>query len=167
MWASLLLGIISHQFILLALTGEGRYFADGDAAFAASVFVPTALSTIGMFVGSMLGRPQSQLQLDRFFAIMNTPIGQEHRLVEAGITLPALIDANLTPDAPEKLNPEKVAALNVEYSSTKRFGPHSNFEFRREADLAWYWRGFTLVTLACVGLVAFTWLTFRVLFVWR
>jgi len=166
MWASLLLAIASHQFILRVLTGEGRLFANADEAFATSVFVPTALSFLGMWIGSLLGQPQPKRQLDRFYAIMNTEIGNERRLVECGIRLPSLIDAGLVDDGPEQIDEERLAELTADYATSKRLGPDSNIELRREPNHAWYEAGFILVTLSCVALVVGTWLVTRILFVW-
>jgi Na+/proline symporter len=166
MWASLLLGIASHQVILRLLTGEGRLFQNPDEAFATSVFVPTALSFAGMWIGSLLGKPQPQAQLDRFYAVMNTEIGNEQRLVDCGIRLPSLIDAGLVDEGPEQIDEDRLAELTTEQAASKRFGPAGNIELRREPNHEWYELGFVLVTLSCVALVAGTWLVTRILFVW-
>ncbi|QDV22937.1 sodium:solute symporter family protein [Aureliella helgolandensis] len=166
MWASILLGITSHQVITHLLTGDGRLFSDADAAFATSVFVPTLMSLTGMWIGSLLGPAQSSRQLDRFYAIMNTPIGSEQRLVDAGIKLPSLVDAGLVDATVEELNAERLSAITQSDAEQKYFGPQSNIELRREQNATWYVRGFVLVTLSCVGLVVGTWFVTRLLFVW-
>jgi Na+/proline symporter len=166
MWASLLLGITSYLFIYFGLTGEGRMFADADAAFATSVFVPTTLSIGGMWFGSLLGRSLPEAKLSRFYAIMNTPIGQEQRLVDAGIKLPSLIDAGLVEDTPEQLDEQQLAAITQSDAVHKRFGEHSNIELIRAPNLQWYRRGFFSVTAACFGLVITTWLVTRIMFIW-
>ena len=166
MWVSLGLGITSYLVILFLLTGEGRLYPDRHASFAVSVYVPTALSLIGMCVGSLVGKQQPKLQLDRFYTIMNTPIGREQRLVEAGIKLPALIDAEITVAGEETINPAVLDTLVQADAGAKLFGPGSTIELRREPELDWYVRGFVAVTLSCVGLIVLTWLTTRVLFVW-
>jgi hypothetical protein len=166
MWASLVLGIASHQVITQALTGEGRFFADGDAAFAASVFFPTSLSFLGMWCGSLLGPHQPRQQLDRFYAIMNTAIGAERRLVTAGIKLPAMVDAGLVDAAAEQIDDGELDKLTRSDAEKKWFGPRSHLELHRGLVGNWYARGFVLVTASCVGLVVGTWLVTRLLFVW-
>jgi hypothetical protein len=166
MWLALSLGIVSYLAIRLCLTGEDRLFADADAAFATSVFVPTTASLLGMWAGSLLGPPEDRRRLDRFYVIMNTPIGREQRLVDAGIRLPALVDAGLAGEEPEVLNTEVLAELCREDAESKVFGPDSTFEVRRETTLRWYVPGFLAITAACVALVVLTWLVTRLLFVW-
>jgi Na+/proline symporter len=161
MWLSLVLGIGSFLAILLA---EGTLL-DRSAAFSARVFVSTGLSLLGMIAGSLLGRRERDQQLDRFYVILNTPIGQEQRLVDAGIRLPALVDAGLAEEGPEKLRGEVLDRLHRADAQQKIFGPASTIEIRRER-LPWYLPGFISVTLQCVALVVLTWLVTRVLFVW-
>ena len=167
MWLSLILGIASHQMIHRLMTGEGRYFADADAAFATSVFVPTLLSLIGMSIGCLLGTMQPKQQLDRFYATMNTPIGDEPRLVAAGIRLPAFVDAGLVDDLREHIDEDELSKITDSDSKKKWFGPDSNIELYRGSFPSWYRRGFAMVTASCVGLVFGTWLLTRVLFIWN
>tara|TARA_R110002049_G_scaffold4601_5_gene32500 strand:+ start:692075 stop:693823 length:1749 start_codon:yes stop_codon:yes gene_type:complete len=167
MWLSLILGIASHQIIYRLMTGEGRYFADADAAFATSVFVPTILSLAGMYFGCLFGSIQPKQQLDRFYATMNTPIGQEDRLVAAGIRLPALVDAGLADDLHERIDETELNRITETDSRDKWFGADSNIELARASFPGWYSRGFVMVTASCVGLVAGTWLLTRILFVWN
>ena len=166
MWSSLVLGIATHQLITRLLTGEGRIFPDADAAFATSVFVPTLVSVVGMWLGSLWGPRQSGTQLDRFYTIMNTRIGAEQRLVDAGIRLPAMIDAGLVRDGPEVLNRDVLSTQVASDRASKWFGPDSDIELRRDVHTQWYLRGFCLVTASCVALVVGTWLATRILFVW-
>ncbi len=166
MWLSLGLGIVSYLTIMLGLTGEGRTFADPSAAFTTSVFVPTVLSFCGMWLGSLLGPADNATKLKRFYVILNTPIGQEKRLVEAGIRLPSLVDAGLITSPTERLRVDVVDLLYEEDSRDKLFGPESNIELRREKSLPWYFPGFVKITLCCIGLVVVSWLVTRMLFVW-
>ena len=166
MWTSLGLGVVSYLTISYGMTGEGRTFADPSAAFPASVFIPTALSLLGMWLGSLLGPKSPTTQLDRFYSVMNTPIGQEQRLVEAGIKLPALIDAGLMPEGPEDLDSEKLAELAAEDRERKLFGPDSRLELFHDPTTSWYLPGFLSVTACCFGLVGLTWLLTRYFFVW-
>lgn len=164
MWLSLLFGIVSHLAILIYFQVEGAYLK--DRVFVHSVFIPTDLALIGMLAGSLLGRGESRERLNRFHVIMNTPIGQEQRLVGAGIRLPSLVDAGLVEDGPEQLDAAAVEALYQSDAQTKLLGAASNIELRREPGLKWYIPGFLMVTAACVMLVVGTWLVTRVVFVW-
>lgn len=166
MWLSLALGIGSFLFIRFSPTGEGRLFENTDIAFSMGVFVSTGLSLLGMALGIVFGRPDDAGKLNRFYVIMNTPIGMEKRLVDAGIRLPSLIDAGLVDEGEETLRPEVVKAIYEEDSKAKYFGPESTIELRRER-LGWYAAGFWGVTLGCIVLVAATWLVTRVLFIWQ
>src|SRR5690606_15390715 len=78
MWLSLLLGISSFLLLKFVLVTEPEY--PSEVVFQWSVFVPTALSLLGMWGGSLVAPENDRLKLDRFYTVMNTPIGQEHRL---------------------------------------------------------------------------------------
>jgi Na+/proline symporter len=166
MWLSLILGIGSFVGVLCLPVGEGKFFANSDDAFAYQVFIPTLLSIVGMFVGCIFGPEQRAEQLHRFYVIMNTPIGQEQRLIDAGIHLPTLVDAGLVPDGPETVRPAELARLYRADAEQKIFGPESAIELRRER-LPWYLPGFIRVTASCVLLIVLTWLVPRIFFVWR
>lgn len=165
MWLSLVLGISSYLVIYFLLTGEGRTFADSQEAFTTTVFVPTGLALVGMLLGSLLKPETDTIKVNRFHVILNTPIGNESRLVDAGIVLPALIDANLIAEGEEQLNIDVVQQLYAVDSAQKIFGPDSNIEVRRER-LGWYLPGFCAVTACCVLMVVGTWMLTRWLFVW-
>ena len=165
MWLSLILGMGSFLAILLWPTRGGSLLGDPDTAFVARVFVSTGLSLIGMILGSLLGRPEAADKLNRFYVILNTPIGSEQRLIDAGIRLPALIDAGLTEEGPEQLRTGVLAELYRADCRQKIFGFDSGIEIRRER-LGWYLPGFISISLQCIALVVLTWLLTRVLFVW-
>jgi hypothetical protein len=97
---------------------------------------------------------------------MNTPIGQEERLIDAGIRLPALVDAGLVSEGDEVLNAQVLRGTYIADAGDKIFGPSSTIELRRER-LDWYLSGFLRVTVACTVLIVGTWLLTRVLFVWE
>ena len=97
---------------------------------------------------------------------MNTPVGEENRLVQAGISLPALVDAGMMKDEKESLNHEMIHQYYAEDSKDKIFGADSQIEIRKEPTLPWYYPGFFRVIAACVALVAGTWLVGRILFIW-
>ena len=165
MWLSLMMGISAFLVTYMMPTGDGHFFLNGDAAFSMGVFVSTSLSLIGMVIGTYVGRMENAEQLNRFYVIMNTPIGDEQRLVRAGIQLPALVDAGLTSEGPEQLNGQVLDELYRADAERKIFGPMSSIEIRRE-NLSWYLPGFIKVTISCALLVVGTWLLLRFLFVW-
>jgi hypothetical protein len=166
MWLSLVLGIGTFLTIKFMPTGEGQLLLDDDAAFVASVFISTGLSLLGMIVGTLLGPGEDSIRLNRFYVIMNTPIGDEQRLVEAGIRLPALVDAGLIEDGEEQLRPEVLDSLYQADAQRKLFGSQSSIEVRRER-IPWYAPGLIRLTSACVALIVGTWLVTRILFVWN
>ncbi|WP_425396340.1 sodium:solute symporter family protein [Aeoliella sp.] len=164
-WLSFLLAISVYATLHFMPVGEDQWFADDDTRFIAKVFIPTALAVVGMWIGSLVWPETDERKLRRFFVIMNTPIGQEQRLVDAGINLPALVDAGLAEPGAEHINQQVLDELYEADAQQKMFGPESVIEVRRER-LPWYARGFVAVTAGCVLLVVLTWLATRLLFVW-
>jgi hypothetical protein len=168
MWASFILGISAYVAVIVftMLQTKSGFVASINPAFNLSVFLSTGLALVGMIVGSLLGKREDELKLQRFHVIINTPVGHEQRLVDAGIVLPQLIDAGLVPAGPEHINAAKVRELYALDSRDKVFGATSSIELRREPTLPWYFPGFIKITAACVLLVIGTWLVTKVLFVW-
>ena len=119
-----------------------------------------------MITGCLVGKADDILKIKRFYVIMNTPVGEEQRLVEAGIRLPAMIDAGLVPEGPEELKADVLDKLYAKDCKDKIFGAESTIELRKEPGLEWYFPGFVRITLACFALVIVTWLATRILFVW-
>ncbi|MEX0642572.1 MAG: sodium:solute symporter family protein [Pirellulales bacterium] len=165
MWLSMALGVGSFLTTYFMPIGPGHFFENSDAAFSTGVFVSTSLSLMGMIVGTLWGPAENAILLNRFYVIMNTPIGDEHRLVKAGISLPALVDAKLVGPEEEQLRPDIVHELYRQDSQAKIFGPDSSLELRREG-IPWYYKGFIRITIACILLIIGTWLVTRILFVW-
>jgi Na+/proline symporter len=166
MWLSLILGIGAFLAMYAMPTGKEHFFADDDIRTSVSIFASTALSLLGMLAGIFIGRAPDSTQLKRFYVIMNTPIGAEQRLVDAGIKLPALVDAGLVTEGEEQLRLDVLDGLYHADAQQKIFGPTSAIELRRER-LGWYQSGLIKVTLACMLLIVGTWLITRILFVWR
>lgn len=122
-------------------------------AFEPAVFWATGVAVVGTVAGGLLGPREDAVLLQRFHVILSTPVGQEARLVDAGIRLPALVDAGLVEDGPEQLDHTELARLDAIDAGDKLLGPASALELRRESALPWYWRGFWRITLACVALI--------------
>ncbi len=167
MWLALCIGTVAYLVIMVFMTGEGRYFENHDAALRWGVFLPTGLAFVGMYIGSLAGKQENPTLLKRFYVIMSTPVGQEQRLVDAGISLPALVDAGLAEEGPEQIRSDVLEKLYRDDSQHKVFGADSLIELRREPTLPWYFPGFVKITLACISLIFVTWLITRVLFVWQ
>ncbi len=168
MWLSLTGGIATYITVVAMVMSRQQvgFFDAIKPAFVPAVFLSTGASLLGMIAGCLAGPPDDLLKVKRFYVIMNTPVGHEHRLVEAGIRLPAMIDAGLVPEGQEVLN---VHVLNELYEADCRdkiFGVESSIELRREPGFEWYFPGLARITIACLGLVAATWLITRILFVW-
>jgi len=161
-------GILSFILVVVVvmIRKELNFFEAIDPAFIPAVFISTAVSLTGMILGCLFGKGNDPLRLKRFYVIMNTPIGQEQRLVDAGIRLPSLIDAKLVPDGPEEIKPDVVESLYEQDSRDKIFGHNSSIEIRKERGLEWYFPGFLKLLGACFGLILATWLVTKLLFVW-
>lgn len=167
MWMCVLTGMSAFLVIELLLSGEGRMFPrENNASFIAGAIIPSVLGFIMMWLGSIFGAREDECRLDRFYAIMKTPIGQEQRLVDAGVRLPLMIDDGLVENEPESLDAGKLRELRQQDGETKLFGPESDLELYRLSWSHWYVRGFLLISAGCVGLVVVTWLVLRMVFVW-
>ena len=136
----------------------GRAAASG----ASTAFpVSSACAILGMIVGSYWGAAEKESLINKFHVILNTPIGQEQRLIDAGVDLPG-IDY---PDGHVKEEDEsKIASLYQSDSEDKVFGSDSNIEIRREKTLPWYFPGFIRITIACFALILITWGVLQLLF---
>jgi len=168
MWFSLIGGILTYIIVVIVTMSQHHvgFFGAIKPAFVPAVFLSTAVALTGMILGSIFGRPDDPLKIKRFHVIMNTPVGNEDRLVKAGIRLPAMIDAGLVVSGPEELDAKLIENYYSEDSEYKIFGKNSNIELRNEPGFEWYWPGFVKITLACFTLIALTWLVTRILFVW-
>ncbi len=164
MWLSLWLGIASFLILKFGIATKASGFSYEDT-FQLTVFIPTLMALLGMWAGSLIAPATDKIKLDRFYTIMNTPIGQEQRLLDAGIQLPTLLDAGLQPPGEEQLQLDKLNQLVAADAEQKIFGADSQIELRRER-LDWYLPGFLKVTLYCVLLVVLTWALLQTMFVW-
>lgn len=168
MWFSLIGGVVVYVItVAVTMVNHGVNFVEAiNPSFEPAVFISTAASLLGMILGSFLGKPTNATQLKRFYVIMNTPVGEESRLIKAGISLPALVDSGLIGDEKEKINVHALDELYNSDAKDKFFGAASNFELRKEKSLPWYYPGFFKVVASCAALVAGTWLLARILFIW-
>ena len=167
MWMSLLGGVVVYVIVVTATMIQNKLnFVEAiNPSFEVAVFLSTAASLLGMIIGSLVGTPTDSTKVKRFYVIMNTPVGEESRLVTAGISLPALVDSGLTGEE-ENIKSDVIDKLYKEDSKDKFFGEYSNIELRREPKLSWYYPGFFKVVGAAIALVVGTWLIARILFIW-
>ncbi len=168
MWLSFTFGISAYLTVIVTvMTKQDLGFVEAiKPAFEPAVFWSTGLALVGMFVGTLLGKREDEDKIKRFHVILNTPVGDEQRLVDAGIRLPAMVDAGLVEEGEEQLNVEKMRELYDEDSKDKFFGENSHIELRHERTLPWYWPGFFRIVGACFALIALTWVITKALFVW-
>ena len=118
-------GVLSASAVFLYL----NFWA--DARFEVTVFVPTLVCTLVTWLVSLVTRPEDDAVLNRFYCIMNTPIGQEAALVDAGIDLPAIRESRGGElNASAEMDEQKVARLYERYAADKIFGPASSIEIR-------------------------------------
>lgn len=166
MWMSLSGGVFGYiAVVVYTMTSGDLNFVEAiSPAFEKAVFLATSLSLIGMFVGVKLGSQSDDLKVKRFNVIMNTAIGKEEELVKSGIVLPALIDAGLVENKPEKLNVDYLLQLDRKYAEEKFFGLNSNLEFRQQKDFPGYYKGLFMITMSCALLVFLTWLLPKLIF---
>ena len=130
-----------------------------QASFEYTVFIPTLACALVTWLVSLRTPPEDETLLNRFYAILSTPVGQDERLRQAGIQLPAMAGTDAAQPPPP--DPEKIHELYRFYARDKIYGPSSAIELRREAGLQWFYRGFVSITLWCLGLIgaalAFSW----------
>ena len=108
-----------------------------DHAFAFRTFIPTLACALTCFLVSRLTQEESRTLLNRFYCVMNTPIGQEAKLSAVGIHLPAMGEHRV--ERPEDLNEEALEQLYQSYASYKVRGRNSSLELIREPGLDWYY----------------------------
>ena len=149
LWAGVTTGAL--LFVLLKLWLQ--------ASFEYTVFIPTLACALVTWLVSLRTPPEDETLLNRFYAILSTPVGQDETLLAAGIRLPAMAGSDAAQPPPP--DSEKIGELYRFYARDKIYGPSSAIELRREAGLQWFYRGFVSITLWCLGLIgaalAFSW----------
>ncbi len=167
-WCALLGGSAGYLAVSVAtaVQQDVSWLVAAERSFATTVFVSTAAAFAGMLIGTLGGGREDEVRVQRFHVVLNTPVGDEARLVGAGIKLPALVDAGLVAAGPESIDLDELRRLDRLDAQDKVFGVNSALELRREPKLTWYYPGMLRIALASLGLVALTWLGTRLLFVW-
>ena len=149
LWSGVMTGALLFLFLKVWL----------QASFEYTVFIPTLSCALVTWLVSLRTPPEDETLLNRFYAILSTPVGQDEKLLEAGIQLPAMAGTDAArPPAPD---PEKIGELYRFYARDKIYGSSSTIELRWEPELQWFYRGFVSITLWCLGLIgaalAFSW----------
>ena len=154
MWVDFLLGVILFAMCLW-----------WGASFETTVFLPTIASAVALLVVSRFTQPESDVLLNRFYSILNTPVGQDARLHAVGVRLPAMSEGQIgspaTPD--ETLDVPALNALYRSYAQHKIFGRDSSIEILKEPGLDWYYRGVVWVLVTCLFLLGAAWLGGRIM----
>ena len=132
-----------------------------DHSFAFRTFIPSIGCALTCFLVSRATQEESRTLLNRFYCVMNTPIGQEAKLSAVGIHLPAMGEERV--QGPEDLNEEALEELYQSYAAYKVRGSTSSLEIVREPGLDWYYRGFIWVSACCFLLVLLLWLGARLM----
>ena len=150
-WASLAVGI--------SLLWMVQLFHDGPPStkLPLSVFPPIGAAALTMYLVSRLTRPESETLLQRFYCILNTPLGREERLSAVGILLPAMAGSDGGVKTDERLDEAGLARLYQSYSAQKIYGRKSSIELVREPGLEWFYRGLLWLTLCCALMVSLVW----------
>jgi hypothetical protein len=167
-WLSLTGGIATYiAVVMITMIKKECGFVEAiEPAFEPAVILSIIVAITGMIAGSLLGKPDDELKVKRFHVIMNTAIGKEQGLVDAGIKLPSLIDAGIVEEGEEELNTQRINDLYEQQSDEKFFGRNSFCELRKQKDFPGYYKGLIRISIGCVLLVVLTWLVPRLLFVW-
>ena len=135
------------------------------ASFETIVFLPTIASAVALVLVSRLTQPESDVLLNRFYSILNTPVGQDARLRKVGVRLPATSEGHIgspaTPD--ETLDVPALNDLYHSYARHKVFGRDSSIEILKEPGLDWYYRGVVWVLVTCLFLLGAAWLGGRIM----
>ena len=80
-WVSLVVTILSSLYV-------GKYFDFGlglSIAWQITIYLP--LGFLSFIITSFLTKPEPKEKLDKFYALLHTPVGEEYKLKEAGIDM--------------------------------------------------------------------------------
>ena len=136
-----------------------------DNTFVITVIAPAIVSLVAIYFVSILTRPESDVLLNRFYCILNTPLGEDNRLKAVGIRLPMMEKEG---ESKELNFEEEIDAIRLEdlynsYTAYKLCGPGSSIETLVEPNLNWYYRGALWLTACCIFLIVSLWLAARVM----
>jgi Na+/proline symporter len=151
-------GVWASVIVTLSITMvTGSSFSWGlgwGVAHQIMVYLPAGF--IAFIAVSMLTKPEPEEKLNKFYTLLHTPVGEEHKLVEAGIT-DVLIGESVSgkvKDKSKSLEEQGHSLLLVDLLSLpKKF----NFE-RYRIDII----GFTAASIAILLIFALGWLSARI-----
>lgn len=85
-WAGVLWRRANRYGAWASVTAAGvAILLTGDLSLADQIVWYLSAGLVAMIVVSLLTRPESEEMLNRFYTVLHTPVGQEHKLREAGI----------------------------------------------------------------------------------
>ena len=136
-----------------------------DYTFVITVFAPAIVSLVAIYVVSILTRPESEVLLNRFYCILNTPLGEDDRLKAVGIRLPMMEKDSESKELnfEEEIDAAGLEALYNSYTANKLCGPKSSIETLVEPGLRWYYRGALWLTAGCIFLIVSLWIAARIM----
>jgi Na+/proline symporter len=151
-------GVWASVIVTLSITMvTGSSFSWGlgwGVAYQIMIYLPAGFITF--IAVSMLTKPEPEEKLNKFYTLLHTPVGEEHKLVEAGIT-DVLIGESVSGKVKDKnksLEEQGHSLLLVDLLSLpKKF----NFE-RYRIDII----GFTAASIAILLIFALGWLSARI-----
>lgn len=100
-WASLIVTILSSLYV-------GNYFSFGlglSIAWQISVYLPVGF--LSFVIVSLFTKPEPEKTLNKFYTLLHTPVGEEHKLKDAGIEM--ILDGV---PVDKLINEEKVSIRN-------------------------------------------------------
>ena len=177
-WAALSAGMFVYMICKLVDGAIGRAYAQNpdfdqsswvgfwtDYSFEVVALLPALVSVVAMYLVSKATHPESDVLLNRFYCILNTPIGQDPRLRDVGIRLPAMERGSIGEEADpqEQIDAQALEDLYQSYAAHKFCGRDSNIETLKERGLGWYYRGAGWLTGACLLLIGGLWLAARLM----
>ncbi len=130
----------------------GPYFSFGlgwSTAYQITAYLPVGFLTI-IFV-SLFTKSEPEENLNRFYSLLHTPVGEEHKLREAGIDIMLEGDSNPASAEGESLEENGQSLLLVDLLSL-----HKKFSFKRyREDIAGFgWAMLFVIGIFIIGLLA-------------
>lgn len=177
-WASIGLSMVTY-FICQLMTNRANVYYSPEIiinlpiwvsfwkeyTFVITVFSPAIVSLVVIYIVSILTRPESEVLLNRFYSILNTPLGEDDRLYDVGIRLPMMKISGEKSEVnfEEEIDVNRLEKLYNSYTMYKLCGPKSSIETLVEPGLRWYYRGALRLTVYCCILICTLWLAARIM----
>ncbi|WP_417451573.1 sodium:solute symporter family protein [Kordiimonas sp.] len=136
---------VISMIICVVLTSDLTSFgANWDIEYQIALYLPVGILTF--VVASLLTQPEDDKQLDDFYALLNTPVGEEAKLKAAGVDI-MLEGDNIEP---RKAGAESLLERGHSLVLVDLLSLHKKFSFKRyRIDLL----GFVAACLAVAGII--------------